>query len=94
MKIFIAILLLGLSAGQVLAQGKVTVVETLDGQVVGVKQVDKPTPDAFNSFRESDKNGNGCIEPNEAELAGIMQFRQSDRNRNGCLDEQEYYDAN
>lgn len=82
------------SAGQALAQGKITVVETLEGQVVNVQKIDKEPPPAFNSFQESDKNGNGCVESAEARLAGIMQFQQSDRDGNGCLNEQEYANAN
>ena len=76
------------------AQGKTTIIETVDGQVTNVQQVPNEPKPAFNSFQETDKNADGCITAAEARLSGIMEFGQSDSNGDGCLNEAEYANAN
>ena len=76
------------------AQGKTTVVEMVDGQVTNVQQVPNEPKPAFNSFQETDKNGDGCVTASEARLSGIMEFGRSDSNGDGCLNEAEYANAN
>lgn len=81
-------LLLNVSIGH--AQGKVTVVKKVDGRTVDVQQYDKPVEPAFNSFAETDHDGNGRIDPQEARDAGILTFSAADLNGDGVLDEREY----
>lgn len=79
-----------LSATVCFAQGKITVVKKINGQVVEVQQHDKPIKPAFNSFAETDANSDGRINRTEARDAGILAFSVADLDGNGWLDEQEY----
>jgi hypothetical protein len=72
------------------AQSKVTVIKQVDGQTVEVQQYDKPITPAFNSFAETDTDGNGLIDRQEAREAGILAFSVADLDGDDGLDEQEY----
>ena len=80
-------------SGTVLAQETKTVITKINGQEVGAEQVPAPMPDAFNSFEETDANGDGRVTPQEAREAGILDFSQADSNHDGVLNPDEYYRA-
>jgi len=71
-----------------------TVITTTDGQVTSVEKIDRPPPEsAFMSFEEADKNGDGCVDRQEARDAGILRFGRFDRRGTGCLNREEFREA-
>lgn len=92
-KFFALLFGLTLFTGTVFAQGKTTIIKKIDGEVVEVQMVDKEVPYAFNSFAESDADGDGRISAAEARDAGILSLAKVDRNGDGWLDEAEYQAA-
>ena len=87
------VLLVGLMAvsANALAQGKTTIITTVNGEVTHVTQVDNPPPArAFNTFEETDTDRNGHIDQEEAHNAGILVFSAADLDNNGWLDNSEY----
>lgn len=90
MKRTMLLLLTTLSLSAALAQQSRTVIEFTDGQVSGVKTVEKPIASAMPSFAQADVNGDGCVNQREALTVGILPgtFRQFARN--GCLNPQSY----
>lgn len=75
-------------------QSKNTTIKTVDGEVVEVIMEDRPVPDdVFNSFNETDADGDGRISRSEARDAGILSFDRADIDSSGWLDEPEYEQA-
>ena len=70
-----------------------TVIETTDGQITGVKQVQAPVPPAMPNFAEADVNGDGCINRQEAHNVGILAGDFNKFARKGCLTQQTYQEA-
>lgn len=94
-KQYLAVLVLAISgsatATNVLAQGKTTIVTTVEGQVSNVTIIDNPPPArAFNTFTETDADQNGKVDRTEAHEAGVLAFSTADLNNDGWLDKQEY----
>jgi hypothetical protein len=88
-----ALWVLAMMSGAVWAQGVMTVITRVDGREVEAKQVPAPLSDAFNSFEETDANGDGLLTPAEAHEAGILEFARADANKDGILNPREYYEA-
>ena len=78
-------------ASHAMAQGKTTIVTTVQGQVSNVTIIDNPPPGrAFNTFTETDADQNGKVDRTEAHEAGVLAFAAADLNNDGWLDQQEY----
>ncbi|MEZ5582557.1 MAG: hypothetical protein R3F37_07170 [Candidatus Competibacteraceae bacterium] len=65
------------------AQGVTTTITKMNGEVVDVEKTPKPVPEAFNSFEETDNNGDGQLTVEEARDAGILEFSAADVNNDG-----------
>jgi hypothetical protein len=88
----LTLLLMGLTTAA-WAVGMSTSITTVNGQVVEVKKFPTPVPEVFNSFEETDSNGDGRVTKSEAHEAGILEFSVADTNNDGFLNNGEYYDA-
>jgi hypothetical protein len=70
-----------------------TVIEMTDGKITGVKQVPAPPTDAFPSFAQTDVNGDGCVNRQEALNVGILTGTFNRFARRGCLNQAAYQAA-
>jgi hypothetical protein len=79
------------ATGAAFAQGKTTIVTTVDGKVTNVEMVDNPvdTP-AFYTFAETDSNGKGMVDKADAHEPGSLAFAVADLHGDGGLDAQDY----
>ncbi|NJN48352.1 MAG: hypothetical protein HC808_19840 [Candidatus Competibacteraceae bacterium] len=88
-----ALLLILLVSPNLWAQGVTTTITKKNGEVVDVEKTPKPVPEVFNSFEETDDNGDGRVTAEEARDAGILEFSVADVDNDGLLDAKEYRDA-
>lgn len=79
-----------LSCSPLVLAGTDTVITKENGEVTKVEKVPTPPADAFMSFEEADKNGDGRIDKQEAHDAGVLNFGPADTDHSGYLDSQEY----